>query len=73
MPVFHYRETDTLTGPQRGTTTLDYWYAVQDMLLIRMERHVDLRTNSPVGDITYKEDGELQLSSLTPVDISRHR
>ena len=66
VPVFHYRETDTLTGPQRGTTTLDYWYAVQDMLLIRMERHVDLRTNSPVGDITYKEDGELQLSSLTP-------
>jgi len=66
VPVFHYREIDTLTGPQRGITTLDYWYAAQDMLLVRMERHVDLRTDSPVGDITYKEDGEWQLSSLTP-------
>ncbi len=66
VPVFHYRETDALTGPQRGTTTIDYWYSVQDMLLIRMERHIDLRTDSPVGDVTYKEDGEWQLSSLTP-------
>jgi hypothetical protein len=31
-----------------------------------MERHVDLRTESPVGDVTYKENGEWQLSSLTP-------
>ncbi len=66
VPVFHYREIDTLTGPQRGTTTIDYWYSIQDMLLIRMERHIDLRTDSPVGDVTYKEDGEWQLSSLTP-------
>jgi hypothetical protein len=66
VPTFHYRETDTLTGPQRGTTNIDYWYSVQDMLLIRMERHVDLRTESPVGDVTYKEGGEWQLSSLTP-------
>jgi hypothetical protein len=66
VPTFHYRETDILTGPQRGTTAIDYWYSVQDMLLVRMERHIDLRTESPVGDITYKEDGEWQLSSLTP-------
>lgn len=66
VPVFHYREIDTLTGPQRGTTIIDYWYSIQDMLLIRMERHIDLRTASPVGDVAYKEDGEWQLSSLTP-------
>ena len=65
-PAFHYRETDSLSGPQRGTTTIDYWYSVKDMLLLRMERHIDLKTDSPVGDVTYKEDGEWQLSSLTP-------
>ncbi len=66
-PTFHYRETDLLTGPQKGTTTIEYWYSLQDMLLVRMERHINLRTDSPVGEITYKEDGEWQLSSLTPV------
>lgn len=66
-PTFHYRETDLLTGPQKGTTIVDYWYSLQDMLLLRMERHINLRTDSPVGEITYKEDGEWQLSSLTPV------
>jgi hypothetical protein len=66
IATFHYRERDELTGPQRGTTVIDYWYAVSDMLLLRMERHIDLRTDSPVGDVTYREDGEWQLSSLTP-------
>jgi hypothetical protein len=66
-PTFHYRETDLLTGPQKGTTIVDYWYSLQDMLLLRMERRINLRTDSPVGEITYKEDGEWQLSSLTPV------
>ena len=65
-PTFHYRESDVLSGPQKGTTTIDYWYSVQDMLLVRMERHINLRTDSPVGEVTYKEDGEWQLSSLVP-------
>jgi len=66
VPTFHYKERDELTGPQRGSTVIDYWYAAADMLLVRMERHIDLRTNSPVGDVTYREDGEWQLSTLTP-------
>lgn len=66
-PTFRYRETNRLTGPHKGTTTIDYWYSLQDMLLVRMERHINLRTDSPAGEITYKEDGEWQLSSLTPV------
>ena len=65
-PTFHYRESDVLSGPQKGTTTIDYWYSVQDMLLVRMERPINLRTDSPVGEVTYKEDGEWQLSSLVP-------
>ena len=66
VPAFHYRESDVLSGPQRGTTTIDYWYSVENMLLLRMERQINLRTDSPVGEVTYKEDGEWQLSSLTP-------
>jgi hypothetical protein len=66
-PAFHYRETDLLSGPQKGTTVIDYWYSLQDMLLVRMERRINLRTDSPVGEVTYKEDGEWQLASLIPV------
>ena len=63
IPTYHFVETDTLTGAQRGTTRIDFWYSVGEFLLVRMERHVDLRTESPVGAIDYSEDGEWQLVS----------
>lgn len=66
IPTFHYRETDALSGSQRGSTVIDYWYAVSDLLLIRMERRIDIRTESPIGDVTYEESGEWQLDSLAP-------
>ena len=63
IPTFHFIETDTLSGAQRGTTRIDVWYSVEEFLLIRMERQVDLRTDSPVGTIEYTENGEWQLDS----------
>ncbi len=66
VPTIHYQENDTLTGAQRGSTSTDYWYSVNDLLLVRMERHLELRTDSPIGDITYTEDGQWKLSSILP-------
>lgn len=66
VPTFHYREVDHLSGAQRGTTTLDYWYSVESFLLVRMTRANELRTDSPVGTVTYTENGSWQLQSLEP-------
>lgn len=62
----HFREVDLLSGAQRGSTTIDFWYSTEDMLLLGMARRVDLRTASPVGDITYKENGSWTLMSRDP-------
>lgn len=66
VPTFHYSEVDTLTGAQRGTTTIDYWYSIESFLLVRMERSIRLRTDSPVGTVTYTENGSWQLETLLP-------
>ena len=67
VPTFHYREDDVLTGAQRGTTRTDFWYSVDSFLLVAMDRSIDLRTDSPVGTVTYTEDGSWRLASLTPL------
>lgn len=67
IPTFHYTEVDALTGAQRGTTTIDYWYAVESSLLVGMDRTIQLRTDSPVGSVTYSETGTWRLQSLEPM------
>jgi len=66
VEAFHFREIDVLTGPQTGTTQIDYWYDTKDLLLLKLVRTVSLRTDSPVGDITYKENGEVALITRVP-------
>jgi len=67
VPTFHHVEVDTLEGAQRGTTMIDYWYTVESFLLVRMERSVRIRTESPLGSVTYSESGTWQLRSLQPL------
>lgn len=66
VEAFHFREIDALTGPQNGTTQIDYWYDTKNLLLLKLVRTVSLRTDSPVGDITYKENGEVTLLTRIP-------
>lgn len=66
VPTFHYVEVDTLTGAQRGETRIDYWYAIETSLLVQMQRSVKLRTDSPVGTVTYSESGSWRLRSTLP-------
>lgn len=60
------RRSAGLTGAQRGTTKVEYWYSAEGFDLVRMARDIDLKTNSPVGDITYRENDEWRLASQTP-------
>ena len=62
----HLRQDRTLSGAQTGTTTNDVWFDVGTGLPVRMERSVEIDSDSPVGAIRYTESGWWQLTSLTP-------
>ena len=55
-----------LRGSQRGKATEDWWFDVRTGLPVRMERHINLATSSPLGAINYDESGWWQLASMTP-------
>ena len=65
VEVVHGHGERTLTGGQRGTEVTDAWFRA-DGLLIRYERDIEVRTSSPVGDITYTESGWFELTDLEP-------
>jgi hypothetical protein len=64
--AFHYRATRTLSGDQTGEEVVDTWYRVRDGLPVRVERHTRVDSPSPVGTVTYVEEGTYRLTSLEP-------
>jgi hypothetical protein len=62
----HYTQLRRLSGSQTGEYTTELWVAIDTGLPLRSERTVNVRTSSPVGDITYTEDGWWQLQSRVP-------
>lgn len=65
VDVLHLRSERTLTGGQDGEEATDVWFRY-DGLLVRYERDIEVRTDSPVGTITYTEAGYFQLTGLRP-------
>lgn len=61
----HHQER-TIAGAQTGTNVVEVWFAVDDHIPIRMERTVRIDSDSPVGTVTYTEEGTWQLTSLVP-------
>ncbi len=55
-----------LSGSQKGTVTERWWFDAATGLPLRAERHYRVTSPSPVGHITYTEDGSWQLRSLAP-------
>lgn len=66
VSTYHYSVDRTLTGSQSGRERYDIWYSVRDGLPIRVEREVEVKSPSPVGAVTYTEQGRYALASLTP-------
>ena len=56
----------TLSGSQAGFERYDMWYSVLDGLPVETVRHVDVKSSSPIGTVTYTENGSYSLTSLTP-------
>ena len=61
----HWVGRRRLTGSQEGTESSEAWFRA-DGLLLRYERDLEVRTDSPVGATTYTEEGWFELTSLTP-------
>lgn len=66
VAAHHYTQLRVLSGSQTGKQTTEIWVAIDTGLPLRSERAVSVRTSSPVGDITYTEDGRWQLQSRVP-------
>jgi len=66
VPVYHYYVDRTLSGSQSGFERYDMWYSVLDGLPVKTDRHVDVKSPSPIGTVTYMENGTYSLTLLTP-------
>ena len=62
----HEVEKITLSGVQKGTAVENWWFSAASGLPLRVERQITILTASPLGTITYNEDGSWQMASLQP-------
>ena len=66
VAAVHLRQEDQLTGAQTGANTVEWWFEPRTGLPLRVARTYRLDTASPVGSITYTEEGQWQVTSLEP-------
>ena len=66
VDALHYRVDRTLSGDQDGTESTQYWFHPRTALPLRAVRAITVASPSPLGDITYTEEGRYRLTSLTP-------
>lgn len=66
VETLHHRRERDITGAQRGVERLDVWFDASTGLPVRNERSVELRTDTPIGSLTYTESGSYSLASATP-------
>ncbi len=64
--ALHYRRERELTGGQTGTESGELWFDADTGLPVRNERSIEVRSDSPLGRVTYQETGSFQLVSMTP-------
>lgn len=64
--AYRYRADRTLSGDQTGAETTETWFRVPDGLPLRATRSVRVESPSPIGAVTYTEEGTYTLTSLAP-------
>jgi hypothetical protein len=66
IAAVHELQRTTVTGRQTGSATENWWLDPSTGLPLRIDRTITVHTDSPIGTITYTENGSWRLSSLTP-------
>jgi len=55
VPSRHYRESRTVTGSQTGSNTADWYFSLEDAMLVRWSRDIAVEYPSQIGAIDYTE------------------
>lgn len=66
VEALHYHRERTMTGGQRGAETADVWFAASNGLPLRNQRRIEVSTDTVIGETTYTETADFELTSLTP-------
>jgi hypothetical protein len=66
VPALRYRRERTMSGAQRGTERSEVWFAAETGMPLRNERSITASTDTVIGEVTYTEQAEFRLTSLTP-------
>ncbi|MFN8050144.1 MAG: hypothetical protein U0Q22_01780 [Acidimicrobiales bacterium] len=66
VPALHFHRERTMSGSQRGTEASDVWFSASDGLPLRNERHIEVRTDTIIGETVYSEDANFELASTVP-------
>lgn len=64
--AYRYRSERVLSGDQTGTETSETWHRVPDGLPLRGTRDIRVQSPSPIGAVTYTEQGTFSLVALDP-------
>ena len=65
VDTFHFRQRRTLSGSQTGSQVSELWFG-RDGLPIKNRRRISVDSGSVLGTVTYTENAEFSLVSLTP-------
>lgn len=65
VDAFHFVKPRTISGAQHGEENTDLWLA-ENGLPLRNQRRVVIDSDSPIGTVTYTEEGTFTLASLEP-------
>jgi len=66
----HLREELVVTGSQQGTNNVDWYFAVEDGLLVRLVRKTSIAFPTAFFSAYYTEDADLTLVSTTPAPLA---
>lgn len=66
VPTFRFHSERTYSGDQTGTGVTGIWFAIDTGLPVRSEWRLVIDSPSPIGDVTYTEEGVWQLADLVP-------
>jgi hypothetical protein len=68
VPALHFRQEVRIGGEQHGSSREEVWLAASDGLPLRESRRITVVSPapSPIGEVTYTEQGEWRLTSLEP-------
>jgi hypothetical protein len=66
VETLRYHVQRTITGDQKGSEDNSIWYDARNGLPVRITHDTSVASPSPLGDVTYTEKAQLQLTSMEP-------